>query len=270
VLNIQFKLKPMMLAVTMACSYWCISGSTYAEVIADKTLKNPDEHLTRAAIVRFNPISGINTEYSVRRKQANHSSVIEQPPHPTLPIVDNNAIEKSISQTTVSQISNSSNIGESSLKFNQDLHDAFSLPTSLTSDKTAGYNFNHLRPTDTMQNTVPEKGTYPQQSFNATLSEALPRVNTAETTDILTQQPNLKAEDSTNNNDLKPAETISKEERLLQQIKAKRKALGLTSDETLILTGEKNELPTTPDDNLNIDKAKLKKNRKQTNFSITR
>jgi len=258
VLNIQFKLKPMMLAVTMACSYWCISVSTYAEVNADNTLKNPDEHLTRAAIVRFNPISGIKNEYSVSRKQSNHSALIEQTTPIMLPILDNNAIKKSISRTTISQVNNISNIGESNLKLNQDLHDASSLPTSLMSDKTTGYNFNHLRPTDTMPNTVPEKVIYPQQSFNATFSEALQSVNTTDAKDLLTQQPILKAEDSTNNSNLKPVESISKEELLLQQIKARRKALGLTSDETLILPGDKNELTTAPSDKLNKEKDKLK------------
>jgi type II secretory pathway component GspD/PulD (secretin) len=259
VLNIQFKLKPMMLAVTMACSYWCISGSTYAEDNVDSAFQNLDDRLIRAEIASLNPISGTKTEYHVSRKQSGQIATFDQTvlakpvPHEV-----NNAIQSSRGHATNSHVSNNSSTGKTNDVINHDLNNSFMQHSSSIRDKTIENFFNQLTPTVSLPYAKQVNVTNSYQTFNSALSEVMPSDNTIKTTELMTLQPNLKNEDGSTNNELKPAESMSKEERLLQQIKAKRKTLGLTSDETLILSKDKNELTSTPNDKLNDEKEKQK------------
>jgi type II secretory pathway component GspD/PulD (secretin) len=71
VLNIQFKVRPIILAVAVACCSLCVTSNIYAD--NSDTLASKDDGLNRESLVKFNPVTGAMTEYSVTRKQPSQS-----------------------------------------------------------------------------------------------------------------------------------------------------------------------------------------------------
>jgi type II secretory pathway component GspD/PulD (secretin) len=71
VLNIQFKVKPIILSVAVACSTLCVTSNIYAD--SSETSSSKGDGLNRESLVKFNPVTGAMTEYSVTRKQTSQS-----------------------------------------------------------------------------------------------------------------------------------------------------------------------------------------------------
>ena len=221
-LNIQFKLKPIMMAVTVACSYWWIHATALAEAT--------DDGLKRAVMSRYNPMSGNSVEYTVNR--INPEQTVSERPNTK-------------NQAAVSE--NSTQV----------------LPKSVMNSalsKSDSYANNSIL--ETKSNVLsPDNWNGVQTNYGVAVPEMLSVQNPSAMGIQSPSQTGIKVEATTVTQDtpkeLQPNTGMSKEERLLEQIKAKRKADGLTPDETLILPGN-TSVNTPADEGVSINTAKPK------------
>jgi type II secretory pathway component GspD/PulD (secretin) len=202
VLNIQFKVKPIILAVAVACSSLCISSNIYAD--NSESLVSKEEGLNRESLVKFNPVTGAMTEYSVTRKQASQSQSKTNHEKSAQPIdyVNNTQIE----QVPVSNSTGSGEMTEGSVMSGSDI---------------------------TVPYTQPVMANYANSQISAPM--AIPSKQNALITAV--SLPKL-----VETNEANTADTLTKEEILLQQIKAKKQ-----------LT-ESDEFPEMNNSNLEVPK----------------
>lgn len=221
-LNIQFKLKPIMMAVTVACSYWWIHATALAEA--------SDDGLKRAVMSRHNPMSGSSVEYTVNRINPEQTAS-------TQPTIKN---QTSVNEDTAQVLPK------------------YGMNSALS--KSDGYASNSI--SETNSNVLSRDNWNGEQTnYNVALPEMFLLQNPLPIGIQSPSQTGIKVEATTVTQDmpkeLQPNTGMSREERLLEQIKAKRKADGLTADETLILPG-KTSVNTPADEGVSINTAKQK------------